>query len=563
MKLVLLLFFSFSFSAFAHQASLTNTGKELHWVNPSIPISIQTNTTDMTATRALNVIMNSINQWNMASSAQISVVSSSKNEVRFVSNFPYGSAVVGVTEISYNPAGAIQKAVVLLNDDHYFRSEPGMYGLGQYYLGDVVTHELGHLLGLSHSEVLNATMFYSLFSGQSTLAADDKSGVRARYDYGNGTITGYVKGGQSVGVLGAHVQAISRNTGEAISAISDENGYFEITGLDLNDTYYIYTSPVKNPESLPGYFSNVQSNFCPGTYVGSLFSPCGRENDGKPQGITLTESQPFVDVGTVTINCGLKTDQEYDAQKIQNNSSSVLMYDYGVERRKEKAFTGWFITNKDEWSQSDKFLIDLSQFTSLSGNQKYLKVSLVSYPFGTQLEYAMDISQDGMPVVSKKLEKSLVTQTYQTDFQVLLPLSFSPVQNKFEVSVKAKKLQYVSETFPSSGTFSSDRHLPFLIVASLYENGPFGMTPLIDNQVNLSDNEACLDAPFTFPMEKTRSPATEDKFVGSDQTMASTGCGTIEPPGNGPGSSLPLLATGFMLAALASSLLKSRKKFLS
>lgn len=550
----------------AYQSSLTTTGSELYWANPSIPVAIQTNTTDMGSATAKNIILKSINEWNGTTSAKINVTDSSNNQIRFVSNYPFGSAVLGVTQISFNNAGAIQKASILLNDDHYFHSTQAIYSGGQAYLGDVVTHELGHLLGLSHSEVLNSSMFYSSYAGQNTLSADDKSGVRALYDGGYGTISGYVKGGNSTGVLGAHVQAISRNTGEASSAISDEHGYFQISGLSLNDTYYIYTSPIKNPDSLPGYFSNVQDKFCPGKYVGSFFSACGREYDGKPTGITLSESFSSVDIGTVSINCALRSDQEYDSQKVQQNYSSVTMLEYGSEQKYQKAFVGWFRSSQKEWSLDDNFKIDLRSFGNLSGNPKYLKVALVSYPFGTQLEYQMSVKQNDnlIAAASRKMEKSIITKTYETDFHSFLPLSFSTVQNVFEVNIKARKLTSPYETFPDYKLFTNDQHLPFMIVASLYEDGPSGMKPLLDNEANWSDNEACLDAPYTFSVSRTLNRESESATSAvNDQSVAAAGCGTIEPPSDGPGSSLPLMSAGFLFALLASSLFKSRKKFLS
>jgi predicted Zn-dependent protease len=240
---------------------MTPSGAELFWANPNVPVKISTNTTDLSAVQTVNIISDSMNQWNQNSPAQILNSSSSTNKIEFVSDFPYGSAVLGLTELSYNSNGAIQKASILLNDDYTFKANPGLYGAGEVYLGDVVTHEIGHLFGLSHSEVLNSSMFYSSYSGQSSLSSDDKSGIRAKYGQNYGTITGFVKGGSSIGVLGVHVQAISRKTGESIGAISDETGSFVVSGLDLNDTYYIYTSPIKNPNSLPGYFANVQNEF--------------------------------------------------------------------------------------------------------------------------------------------------------------------------------------------------------------------------------------------------------------------------------------------------------------
>jgi Matrixin len=560
------LFILFVLPSWAYQASLNSSGNELFWANPSIPVSIQTNTSDMTSALARDIIVLSMNEWNQSGEAKVNLVSASNNEIKFVPNYPYGSAVIGVTEVSYNTSGAIQKASILLNDDFYFHSSPGLYPAGEVFLGDVVTHELGHLFGLSHSEVINSSMFYSSFSGQSSVASDDKSGIRSKYDSSFGNITGHVKGGNSIGVLGVHVQAISRNTGESISAISDENGFFKIGGLDLDDSYYIYTGPVKNPDSLPQYFSNVQDKFCPGKYVGSFFSPCGREFDGKPASISLREEAPSVDVGTVSINCGLRSDEQYASRKLQAAFSPLTILDFGLDGRTEKAFVGWFRkTTANTWSTSDTFKIDLTDYSSLS-SQKYLKVALVSYPLGTLLEYEMSVKQNGSLVstASRALSYSSLTETYNTDFSSYLPLHPSGTQNVFEVSIRAKRLSttYAAQTFPSFSQFTSDEHLPYLVVASLYENTQDGLRPVFDSEAILSDNDSCLDAPFTFAVKKTES-AGESFSSAEDQTIPTAGCGTIEPPQDGPGTSVPLMTVGFVLSLLASSLVKTRKKFLS
>lgn len=556
----------------AHQTSLTSSGEGIFWSNPNVPVAISTNTNDLSATTTRNIILNSMNEWNLSSSAKVNSVGSSQNSIRFQTSFPYGSAVLGVTELSFNSSGSIQNASIILNDDYTFLSTPGIYPSGQVFLGDVVTHELGHLFGLSHSEVLSSTMFYSSFSGQSTVSSDDKGGIRMKYDSSFGSIYGYVKGGSSVGVLGAHVQAISRKTGEAIGAFSDEEGFFVIGGLDIDDTYYLYISPIKNLDSLPSYFANVQNNFCPGTYSGSFFSVCGRENDGKPQGINLNSFNPNVDVGDISVSCGLKTDPNYDAEKLEATNpdstfTPIKFYDYDQDLKSEKAFVGWFRkATTIVWSSADLLTADLTGYTALGGFSKYLKISLVSYPLGTQNEYELSFKRGGVALGSsvKPLVYDSGTETYSTDYETFIPLDSNPLNNIFEISVKSRKLasSIVAQTFPSAALFSTDQYLPYLLVTSIYEQRPSGLTPIIDTQANLSDNSSCLDAPFTYAVSKSSSNDTSP-VASSDQVAAAAGCGTIEPPGSGGSGSFPLLALGFLLSLLASTILKSRKNFLS
>lgn len=561
-----LLLVLFSSMAFAHQTSVTSGGSKLRWTTRTIPVAIVPNSSSLTTTDANNIILQSLNEWNSSTTMRLQNVSSSSNEIRFERDFSmYGSAVVGVTELSYSSSGVIQKAVVRLNEQNYqFSASPGFQPFGRIYLGDVVSHELGHFFGLSHSEVLNSTMFYSTYPGQSSLSPDDKAGIRAKYDTGYGTIYGYIKGGHQIGVLGAHVQAISLKTGESIAALSDETGYFEIGGLDLNDTYYLYSSPLRNLNSLPGYFANVQNNFCPGLYVGSFFTACGRENDGAPQGITLTSSRPSVNIGVMTINCTVKSNADYDYEKVQSSFTEVNVFNYAYEARSEKAFVGYFRSGQvttGAFSSADKLQIDLRNYTDLGGTTKYLKVDLISQSLGTPLEYYLDIKQGGISVGGTPLTKSLRVPegSYNLDLHTLIPLSLTANQNLFDVEIKAKKLSVpdLAYSIPAYTQFSSSQSMPYLVVMSLYT----GASPILHTDAILSDNSSCLDAPFTYAVTRAKSLSHDD--AASEAAPAAAACGTIDPPSSGPSSGVPLIALGFMLAALVSQLAKRTKNFLS
>lgn len=557
-----------SSSLWAHQSSLTPEGKEIFWSNPNVPMAIHTNTADLTDSQVRNIIQNSMNEWNLSSNAKINAAGSSSNEIKFVSNFPYGRAVLGVTELSYNSVGAISKATILLNDDYKFHSQPGIYGGMEVFLGDVVTHELGHVFGLSHSEVLDASMFYSSFSGQSTVSYDDKTGVRKKYDPSYGRISGSIRGGSHIGVLGTHVQAISRKTGKASAAISDENGEFELGGLDVEDTYYLYTSPIRNSSSLPGYFSNVQTKFCPASYVGSFFSKCGGENRGKPQGISLTANRPDIDVGVVTINCDLKSNLEYNYQKLNSTFSPITIFTYDPRNweKVEQAFVGWFQNpTANSWSGTDRLRVDFSQLEETSGLE--VKFSLVSFPLGTQLEYRLSLSNSTQNFLNNQstLVQSQITKTYDADFEYSVPLSATRSRNVFDISISSRKLgsSYLAATFPSFENFTSSKHHPYLIVASLWQNSFGHKTPIVNTESLLSDNSACLDAPYTHTVTKSKEANSGSALVNEQSVAGAASCGTIDPPSNGPGSSLPLMALGFLFALIASSAAKSHKKFLS
>lgn len=519
----------------------------------------------MTSANAANIIQQSVNQWNAHSGTNITTTNSALSEIRFKSDFSiYGPGVIGVTELTYTSGGSIQQAKVFLNDDYVFKTTPGLYSSGSIYLGDVVTHELGHLFGLSHSEVIDSSMFYAAFPGQSTLAEDDISGLRSKYSSGHGTINGVVRGGDNVGVFGVHVVAFSRKTGEAVGVFTNQSGSFSIKGLDLEDSYYLYTTPIKKASALPGQFANIQNDFCPASFVGGFFDACGKENEGFPQAITLSSlGSSTVNVGTVSINCNLKTNEDYSLEKVQTTFDPVTIFDFAVDDRYEKAFVGNFLTkNSTAWSAYDKLNVDLTSFTDLSGAQKYLRLNFIARLFGNLLEYEMVVTRDGVQVGTYSISFSGVTGTYDTDMESLIPLSSTASENFFEISIRSKKMSTVLSllTFPEIEAFVTNKHLPYLLLASIETNAG----PLLDTASNLSDNSSCLDAPFTYAVTPARTIASGTEVLEKDQAAPSTlSCGTTSgtPPsgGSGPG----LMIVGFLMAIFLSSLRKTAKNFLS
>lgn len=562
MHLLLMLLF-ISINSFAYQSAITSSGKKIFWPNPNIPLKVTTNTTDLGSSTATNIIQNSMNQWNLASSAQVYADQNAANELKFSTNFSiYGSAVIGVTELSYDTDGSVRKGTILLNDNYFFTGADGVYPNGTIFLGDVVTHEMGHLFGLGHSEVLDSTMFYTAFAGQSSIAADDKAGITAKYGSSYGKIYGYVKGGNSVGVLGVHVQAISRITGEVIATVSEESGYFEISGLTLNDTYYLYTSPVKRIATFNGTYANAQTAFCPASYVGSFFSACGKDQEGLPQGINITSANRSINVGIVTINCSLKTNEEYSVQKISSTFSPVEIYNYSsAEPISQKAFVGYFQNSSSSPSSADKLTIDLTEYSALAGSTKYLKISLVSQVLGTQLSYNLKVKHNGVYVPAAEKDITIIAP-YKVDLETFLTLSPIAANNTFQIEIIATKLSSTDMNFifPSYETYTNSSFWPYLAVVSLWESSGASKIPIIDTEQVLSDNKECLDAPFTYTVSSANLKG--DSILGDKSNVAATSCGTIEPPqgGNGPGASLMLFALGFSLVALIS---KRHKNFLS
>jgi predicted Zn-dependent protease len=123
----------------------------------------------------------------------------------------------------------------------------------KYDFESVLTHEVGHLLGLDHSAILSATMFPRVGVGISAprvLSSDDIAGISSIYPnstfLSKGSISGTVRLTSNATVYGAIVVAVNSSGLPAAHGVSDNRGNFVIGGLDAG-TYTIYAEPMDQP----------------------------------------------------------------------------------------------------------------------------------------------------------------------------------------------------------------------------------------------------------------------------------------------------------------------------
>ncbi len=192
-----------------------------------------------------------------------------------------GPNVLGLTQVWYNTStGAILETDIVLNDrDFAFSTDPrdtsgagsGQVGsTGRVFIENVLTHELGHAFGLSHSGTMQATMLFMESPEQAHLGCDELVAVSALYpaaDRGaRAAITGSVVDAQAKPVYGAHVLAISRERGTVLaSALSGPGGDYQIEGLEPG-TYYLMAEPFfAGAAALPSYYSGINTRVCSGS----------------------------------------------------------------------------------------------------------------------------------------------------------------------------------------------------------------------------------------------------------------------------------------------------------
>jgi hypothetical protein len=145
-------------------------------------------------TRTRNAIVSS-SAWNGAGSGTLltaavgSVGAFSLGDGRPMLNFrnPTGACsgnCLAATFTGFFTGSTIFDADIVTNYNGVAWASQGESCSGEFYIEGVMVHEVGHLLGLGHSNVGGATMFPSVSAcnnGPASTAADDENGVNFLY----------------------------------------------------------------------------------------------------------------------------------------------------------------------------------------------------------------------------------------------------------------------------------------------------------------------------------------------------------------------------------------------
>jgi YVTN family beta-propeller protein len=200
---------------------------------------------------------------------------------------PAGSGVIAITTINWDDQGRVTDADITFNGrDFDFSVTVALPASRSVDLQDVMTHEIGHLIGLDHTPLVGPTSLrptMNPFASQEdpgvgrTLEPDDIAGVTSLYPGSLatrfGTITGQVMDRNGNPAFGVHVVAYDATTGEfvvgGLSGAAGDNkgrngdGRYEISGLPPG-TYRVGIEPVEgsvSDENIGGIFSRLNVGF--------------------------------------------------------------------------------------------------------------------------------------------------------------------------------------------------------------------------------------------------------------------------------------------------------------
>jgi|GEM_PF-3037477 len=621
MKSIRIIFFFFSvfvgdfFSpSFAGIHNKTSGGSSFFWNSKTISFVVHERTlpSNISLDSFMTIFQESINSLagELDLTIQVTVnysnnaMATNQNDIYFSNNPLYftsdGGGSLAVTEASYSDSnGEILEADILLHNGVNFSLEKTSI----IYLGNILTHELGHALGLAHSLTQNSSMIYSVTRGQYIAHSDDILGLQEVYSSKDqtttkGTITGKVVGGSStelIGVFGAYIQLISAKTGKIIQGtLSDYEGSFSFTSLPLSDSYLVYVSPVfaYTGGGIPSYYSSRRQDICPSrsNYTNSFFDKCGGENAGRPVAISLETATPSVDIGNVAVRCEYSVAQT----RIEQLSIPFVLSD---------KFTSTSDLSNWEYypalyAQAEKhtYTLDLSGQTiqGIENGNIHAAIRVIGQEIYSPLKMDLKITRlfDNVStqvpyLIEGEVVNYVISSKHRPDIDasIRLLLSSNPENNKFLIELIPYNFwSFLTEIRSGNSAYnwSPDDIMPaqfalspiagddpiYALSLSLEQESEGNFTPIDwKKSSSLSDNSQCLQATMASSISRPQQSSASTVSVTEEKKQGIFGCGSLlllnkdddnNPPPNGF-----LILSYFLLGIFLSFFIKKASFYFS
>lgn len=286
-------------------------GKTLHWIDPDIDWQLNPESfTDMDSQGVSDAADRAFATWNQVNKSAINFVRGDDTSEADYSRsshivyqdpdnssgfFPNGSGTVAITPIIYSTADGrmIDVDIIFNGKDFDFALHANSNG---FDLQDVMTHEIGHMIGLDHSPHHGSSMWPYVAPGQwlhRSLTQDDISGgIAAAKDGGIAVIKGKLHDPDGNNLRGGGVALIRADDGRlAATGFSNDNGNWTVKGIPVG-LYHVYAFPIE------GYMT--AANFTSDSEVETDFGVTFYGGYSNPYQITATQGET-TDCGTLQV----------------------------------------------------------------------------------------------------------------------------------------------------------------------------------------------------------------------------------------------------------------------
>lgn len=543
---------------FAYTFGLTTNDSKIRWNRSDKKIGIKINynrfgnsTANLSDSEIKSVVEESIVQFDALNDYEIFLTTKTSEavaEIIFSNKSQYfGASALAITSLQYSDdTGDISEGKIIINDSSFAPFDLVAYknvsDSDETYLGNIISHELGHLLGLDHSEVIGSAMFYSVFKGQNIISDDDKNGFKDLYNtLKDKKISGIVVAQNFVPAFGVHIRLYDKETNKVLQGqITNSEGQFEFKNVP-SGKYFITVDRLYNPDAISITEDATNYQICnKSDIVLAPFGTCGNLDRGYPQVIEVTDSN--IDLGFLAINCEPKLNSGFLISKLEDDY-------YELDLNQGSVF--WGYVDPDQISISDdKLKLDLREFEITPSNQ------VVNLKFDVSSLY----NKFEADILIKR-EDQLNFTSYPSGFDSIYDKKRSDLDISFVLStVEENNILYI-KIVPKLIDFTDQKDLvgtPSIFTPVLYH---YLLSYDFESEsvfTSYEDNSSCLEGNIFVRTGVDNLSEDEEQ----NSTNSAPTCGTIDDRGGPQGPLSFLLGLSFLLILIASKKTKSLSKYL-
>ncbi|MBI2027521.1 MAG: matrixin family metalloprotease [Deltaproteobacteria bacterium] len=178
------------------------------------------------------------------------------HSILFDSSMGFTNTIAETSTVYYTKTGEIVGSDIRLNTNYRFVAGDESTNAWQVNIMDVITHELGHFIGLDHTPLSSSTMYFTAQDQQRFLSPDELRFIQSVYPPQTTLSTWSISGrvlleATKRPVFGASVVAIRVDEGPYLGAVesgtlSSQRGDFTLSGLDPQAEYILAVLPSQN-----------------------------------------------------------------------------------------------------------------------------------------------------------------------------------------------------------------------------------------------------------------------------------------------------------------------------